>query len=411
VTDTIRSHQYPNGLTLAAESMDWLESASVAFYVPAGCVYDPADRGGLASFTCEMALRGAGPYSSREFIETLEMLGAEHHELVGKSHVLFGASTIADNLHDVIAVLAEVVRRPHLPKRELEASRLGAIQELRAVEDEPSQKLMLELRRCHYPWAWGRPSIGDEPSAINTTLDDIKKFHTANYRPNGMIVGVAGRFDWDRLVEDIGSHLGDWQPKDEPTVEPGPRGPQRLHLDMESAQTQIGIGYASVPVRHPDYLPAWAGMAVLSDGASARLFTEVREKRGLCYSIGAGYHSLLDQAAVFCHAGTTADRAQETLDVTLEELDKLKHGVNPDELDRLKARVKSALVMQQESSSGRASSIARDWVHLGRIRSLEEIQTLVDGLTLERLNGYLADNPPQDFTIAAMGPQELETSE
>jgi predicted Zn-dependent peptidase len=141
---------------------------------------------------------------------------------------------------------------------------------------------------------------------------------------------------------------------------------------------------------------------------SARLFTNVREKRGLCYSIHASYHTLRDRAAVFCHAGTTAERAQETLDVTLDELRRLGEGIRPDELGRLKARIKSGLIMQQESSSARSGSAARDWYHLGRLRPIDELQALVDGLTCESINAYLSDHPPSDFTIVTLGPEPLE---
>jgi predicted Zn-dependent peptidase len=141
---------------------------------------------------------------------------------------------------------------------------------------------------------------------------------------------------------------------------------------------------------------------------SARLFTEVRERRGLCYSVFATHHTLLDRGSVFCYAGTSAERAQETLDVTLSELRRLADGVEEHELDRLKARIKSALIMQQESSSSRSASIARDWYHLGRSRSLDEINQLVDRLTADRINAYLKKSPPSDFTIVTLGRKDLE---
>ena len=141
---------------------------------------------------------------------------------------------------------------------------------------------------------------------------------------------------------------------------------------------------------------------------SARLFTEVREKRGLCYSVYASYHTLRDRGGVFCYAGTTAERAQETLDVTLGELTRLAEGVETQELDRLKARIKSALIMQQESSSARSSSLARDWYHLGRARTLDEVGRRIDELTCASINAYLAEHPPRDFTIVTLGRSALE---
>ena len=219
-----------------------------------------------------------------------------------------------------------------------------------------------------------------------------------NYRPNGTIIGVAGNFDWSQVRDHVARLYGDWaaQPAEEPPV--GKPGKQHEHLEQDSNQTQIGIAYASVPYRDPDYFQAWGSVGVLSGGMSSRLFTEVREKRGLCYSVYATHQSLRDRAGVLCYAGTSAERAQETLDVTLGELVRLREGIQTEELGRLKARIKSALVMQQESTSARSAAIARDWYYLGRVRTLEEVAALVDGLSRESINAYLADHPPSHFT-------------
>ena len=140
---------------------------------------------------------------------------------------------------------------------------------------------------------------------------------------------------------------------------------------------------------------------------SSRLFTEVREKRGLCYSVYASYHaSLRDRASVLCYVGT--ERPQEALEVMLAELDRLAAGVEPEELQRLKARIKSGLIMQQESSSSRSATLARDWFHLGRARTLAEVGALVDALDCQSINTYLAEHPPADFTIITLGPKPLE---
>ncbi len=158
-------------------------------------------------------------------------------------------------------------------------------------------------------------------------IDEIARHYKQLYRPNGTILGVAGRIDWPQLVDQVGELLGDWEPQaaDEPPE--GATGPKLDHLAHESNQTQIGIAYESVPYRHPDYFQAWGAVGVLSGGMSSRLFTEVREKRGLCYSVYASYHTLRDRGCVLCYAGTSAERAQETLDVTLGELKRLAQGV------------------------------------------------------------------------------------
>jgi predicted Zn-dependent peptidase len=408
VNQTILSHTYPNGLVLVAEPMPWVQSAAFTFLVPAGCVYDPANGDGLASFVCEMVNRGAGERDNRRLVLDLDNLGVERGESISDAHTSYTGATVAENLTAALAIYADILRRPHLPPADLETVRQIVLQELQAVEDEPSQKLTIELRRRYYPKPWGRPYQGRREAILQTTGDAVAEFFRRRYHAQGAILGIAGRFDWNEIRDTVGELLGDWPPGDATTPPEGRPEIAREHLDHDSQQTHIGIAYPSVPYRDDDYFEAWGAVGVLSGGMSARLFTEVRERRGLCYSVYAMCHSLHDTGGVFCYAGTSADRAQETLDVTLGELVRLRQGIEAHELGRLKARIKSALVMQQESSSARSGSIARDWYHLGRARSLEEVGRRIDALSCESINGYLAAHPPGDFSVVTLGPRALE---
>lgn len=411
MTQAILSHSFDNGMVLLAEPMTSLESAAFTFLTPAGSVFDPDDRAGLGTLTNELALRGSGSRDNRQFIEDLDNLGIERAEGVSELHTNYRGASLAKNLAPALAIYADLLRRPHLPADELEPSRLAALQELQSIEDEPSQKVMIELGRRHYPSPWGRPSQGDLGGLNSITLGDIQRHFALCYRPNGTILGVAGNIDWERLKDQVAELFADWKPVEAPTLAEGPRGVRCEHLLHESNQTQIGIAYESVPYNHPDYFQIVGAVGVLSGGMSARLFTEVREKRGLCYSVYATTHSLKDQGSVLCYAGTSAERAQETLDVTLGELERLALGIEPGELSRLKARVKSGLIMQQESSSARSGAIARDWYHLGRVRTLDEVGALVDQLTRDSISDYLAAHPPGDFTIVTLGQTPLKFPE
>lgn len=404
----VYSHTFDNGLVLVAEPIMELESAAFTFLTPAGAVYDAAGREGVAHLTCEMLMRGAGQRDSRELLSALENLGVEHNESVSDAHAGVSGATLAKNLAPALEIYAEVLRHPQFPADQLDAVRQMALQELQAIEDEPAHKVMQDLRRRHYPEPWGRPSLGSEAGLTSATLDDVQRHFARTYQPQGAILGVAGRIDWPAVRDLVGRLFGDWQPKPAPSIPLGGRGERRNHIPYEANQTQIGISYPSVPYRDPDYFQAWGAVGALSGGMSARLFTEVREKRGLCYSVYASYHTLRDQGGVLCYAGTSSERAQETLDVMLGELVRLAEGVHDDELQRLKARIKSGLIMQQESSSARSSSVARDWYHLGRVRSLEEISRIVDGLSCQSINAYLAQHPPGDFTVVTLGPRPLE---
>ncbi len=405
---SILTHTFANGLVLVAEPMLSLESVAFTFLLPAGCALDPGEHAGLAELTCELSLRGSGNRDSRQFIEELERLGVEHGQAVSTSHTSFSGAVLSRNLLPALDVYADLLRRARLPEDLLEPARLVVLQELAAVEDEPAQKVMQELRKHHYPDPWGRSSHGNETALKRIGLSQIREHYARHYQPRGTILGVAGNFDWERLKDHVAGLFDDWQPREAASIAEGPPPPRRAHIAHESNQTQIGIAFDSLPYNHPDYFQAWGAVGVLSGGMSSRLFTEVREKRGLCYSVYATMHSLRERGSVLCYAGTSAARAQETLDVTLAELVRIAEGVRPDELERLKARIKSSLIMQQESSISRSSAIARDLYYLNRVRSLAEISQLVDGLSCTSINNYLAANPPRAFTVVTLGPEPLE---
>jgi predicted Zn-dependent peptidase len=409
VSSQITTHRFDNDLVLVAEVMPWLESAAFSLLLPIGAAYDPSDRAGLSGLTCEMSLRGAGERDSHEFIEALEDLGVERGESVSVSHTSLSGATLAENLPKALRIYADLLRRPHLPEDQLEAGRLVALQELRSIEDDPGQKLMMLLRELYYGQPWGRSSQGDLAGLQAISNEEIRRHVDQFYRPNGLILSVAGNIDWDALKDLVGELFGDWKAIDAPLPVGDSPGTRIGHVQHDSSQTQIGVAYESVPYRDDDYFQAWGAVGVLSGGMSSRLFTEVREKRGLCYSVYAANHTLKDRGGVLCYAGTTAERAQETLDVMVAELVRLGDGVEAGELNRLKARIKSALIMQQESSSSRSAAIARDLYHLGRVRTLDELSDIVDALTCETINAYLAEHPPANFTVVTLGQQSLET--
>ena len=407
-TRNAQTHQLSNGMVLVGEPTEGVQSAALTLMTPCGYSVDPPERLGLSSLLCDMVLRGAGDRDSRALINDLEILGIERGESVGSSQTSFSAATVASNLCEALAIYADIVRRPHIPQEQIAAGRQVCWQEISGMEDEPSQRLMVELRRRAYPQPWGRPSFGTAEGIENCDWDDAQRHFAQCYRPNGCILGVAGLFDWNQLVEQVETHFGDWQAVDAaPVVESG-ADRSAPHVQHDSNQCHVGIAFPSVPYRDPDYMRAWSAVGVLSSGMSSRLFTEVREKRGLCYTVNASLQTQLERARVLCYAGTTAERAQETLDVTFAELIRLREGVESAELDRLKARIKSGMIMQQESTSARSGAIARDWYHLGRVRPLEEVSQLVDALSSDDINEFLTDHPPADFTFATLGPSALE---
>lgn len=406
----VYQHQFPNGLTLLAERMDHVRSAALNVLVPAGCANDPPGYFGAASVLSDLITRGAGDRDSRELTLALDNLGLDRDESVGTIHMRFWGATLARNLPPALEIYADILRRPHLPDDELGPVQDLALQDLQGLEDEPRQKLLIELRRRHFPPPLGQDRRGTKDGIEALTGPVLRDHHRRLFHPRGTIISVAGNVDWPALRDQIGRLFGDWEPGTEPALTPGSAPEKRAHLSKETTQTQIGIAYPSVPIGDPDYYAAQGAVNVLSGGMSARLFTEVREKRGLCYAVWASYTTFKDRASVICYAGTTNERAQETLDVTLAELRRLRDGVEPDEVERVQAGLKSALIMQEESTSARAGSLASDWYYLGRVRTFVEIQAGINGLTPESIVGHLHRHPPADFTIVTLGPKELDVA-
>lgn len=401
-------HQCDNGLVLVGEQMPWLNSVAFAIALPAGSAYDGEERAGLAALTTEMILRGAGSRDSRRFLEDLEHLGVMWSESVSRQHIVLLATMQADRIKQALPIFADVVLRPWLPAEELDAAKAGLIQEIRAEEDVPEIKLNRQLRRRFFPYPWNRSTQGQEGSLSALTLHDLQRYVETHFLPRGSIIGVAGCFDWDEVVAQVGDLFDHWKGD-------SPQPPQWRweregieHLPFESQQTHIGVAFESVRYDDARYFLARAALGILSGGTSARLFMEVREKRGLCYAVGASYHVIKGMAGVFCYSGTTSDRAQETLNVLLGEIHRLQEGIRPDELQRVKAQLKSSLVFQEESSASRACSLVSDWYLFGRLRSVQEIKQAVDELTVEAVNSFLQENPPGGFTIVTLGPEALE---
>lgn len=408
MTQALHSHNFDNGLTLIAEPMPWLESVAFLIAPPGGSVFDPLNSEGLGNFTSEMALRGCGSRDSRAFVNDLNNLGVNYFSAVGVEHVSYGAAMPADKFDAALPIFVDLLIRPHLPESQLEDARQVCWQEIRSGEDDYGQKVMQAAREAYYPSPYGRSHQGTQSSIARIGISEIRDHFERTYSSHSAVMSVAGKIDWEHLVDAVGSQLDEWNRPAPPSPElQSPQGGY-THITEQTSQTHIAIAYHCPPYANDDYFLARGAVGVLSDGMSSRLFTEVREKRGLAYSVGASCDSLPKWAGVFCYAGSTTDRAQETLEVILQELQQLPQGVQEDELHRLKAQMKTSLVMEQESSRARCSALASDWRHLGRVRTRDEVTKIVDSLTCSAINEFLEKNPPNQFTIATVGEAALE---
>ena len=403
----IQHFTYENGLTLVVERMPYVQSAAFAILTPAGALYEQDGQSGTAAALCDLMTRGAGNRNSRELSAAFDQLGVQRNESSSLNFLSFGGSALAENIGSAIELYSTVILRPRLPETHFAPVISGIEQGLLAVEDDPQRKLLVELRRRCYDAPWNRPSDGDLAELDAITLEGVQSHYDAHIRPNGTLIGVAGNVDPHEVRDCVGKCFEDWQPKPEPVIERTPHRAGYEHLQHDAAQTHIGLAFPAVPYGDPAYYAAWAAVSILSGGSSARLFTEVRENRGLCYSIYATLHSVRGDGRVLAYAGTTNDRAQETLDVMLAEIERLPQGIEAEELERCRARAKSALIMQQESAASRAGSVARDWFYLNRVNTLDDIHRELDSLSADRILEYLDAHPLADLTLLTVGPEAL----
>lgn len=407
----IYQEQLPNGLWLVAEPSESAQSLSMTMLVPAGVASEPKGMQGASALLEEMITRGAGGLDARAHSEALDQLGVQRGTNVETHHLRLSATMIAEKLDEALPLLLNMVTQPTLSDESLEPSRDLTLQAIKSLDDEPQHKVMLALRERHQPPPLGRSPYGCEADVQSITADKLRSFWRSTCVPGGSVLGFAGKLDWPTLRDRVTDLLSDWQGSHD-EVQPGnDRARGYGHAQADTVQVHIALAYDAIPETDDRSVLQRAAVAALSGGMSGRLFTEVREKRGLCYSVYATYAAGRDRGAVFGYAGTTTPRAQETLDVMAGELRRLAGGIDQSEFDRAIVGMKSSLVMSGESTGARAGAITVDQYVLGRPRSLDELAQRVDAVTLDALNAYLRDNPPGEFTLTTLGPEPLKVQE
>jgi len=402
----IIEHRLENGLTLAIEPRPGHPGAAFHLLVPAGATTDPEDALGANAVLEHWLWKGAGSRDARAFAEALDALGVRRSSSAGLEYTTFSAAFLAEVFEPALGLFADLVRRPRLPEEGFLPARRAVEEELAGLEDNPPKKLFVRLREEVFKSPHGRNVEGTKESLMRLMPERVRAEHARRYAPKGAILAVAGGLDPERVVALAERYFGDWAGAGVPLPEPAlaPKGSYRFPDD--TAQVQIGLYYEDVPPDSPDFYPARLASEVLSGGMASRLFTEVREKRGLVYSVYASPGAVKGFGYLAAYAGTTPERAEETRRVLKAEIEKLKAGVSADELARAKVGVKSALVMQGESVQARSASLARDLFLLGRARSLDEILKRVEAVGLEELNAFLARHPYTLPWEGVLGPVE-----
>lgn len=403
----IDKHVLANGMVVLGEPMAGGESVAFDFTLPAGAAWMPPGCCGASNVISEWLFRGAGPWDSRKLGDALDGLGVQRSTSIGSSHLYLGGALESSNLPQALSLYSDVIVKPHLSQEQFEPARQLIIEELQSLDDDPRQRITIELRKRFYPDPLGRSTVGELDDLRNLTAERTRQIARDHLNVPQILFSVAGKYDFDAVCRQLERSLGSKEGEPLQPCRTGARGPRYTHISHEGAQVHIGLMTSTARFADEDYYNARTAVSVLSGSMSSRLFTEVREKRGLCYAIGAKYHSLKDAAGIQCYAGTSPDKAQETVDVILGEFARLSEGISDEEMARAKIGLKSSVILHSESSSSRASGISSDYHMLGRVRPLDEIKQRIEAVTVDSVLRFLRDNPFEEFTVVTIGPKEV----
>lgn len=405
--DSLQLTQLDGGARLVVEKISGVQSVALSWLLPVGSVYDPTHLLGRAAVTSEMLLRGAGALDSRAFADAADTVGMNRAVEPGTFYMKIGASFLADRLPDALPLLVDLVCRPRLDDDAFEPSRQLALQALESLRDEPQQQAVLAARERHYPAPLNRSGMGTPQGLAALDVSLVRRGWAEGAVPNGSIIALAGNVDLPRARDLLTPLLSGWSGA-APSLaieNSAPRG--YAHQSDDTNQVQIVVVHDAPAAPHDHAVLERVVCSILSGGMSGRLFTEVREKRGLCYAVSASYRSDRDFGSVTGYVGTTPERAQESLDVLVAELARIAHGAEQEEFDRAMIGLKSRVIFSGESTPARAAALASDLHKLGHPRSLDEITAELDAVTLDRVNAYLSTRSLGRLTIQTLGPAEL----
>lgn len=372
-----------NGLRVASRPMLSVETVAVGLYVDTGSRHEPAHLSGLAHLFEHMVFKGAGGRSSREISERIENVGGDLNASTDREGTAFYATLLAPDLPLGVEVIADLVRRPHFDEGHLTTEKKVVLQELAEAHDTASDIVFDQLQAAAFPGqALGRSVLGDQESLARITTGDLGDWLDLHYRPNRLILVAAGKLTHEHLVDLAEQHFGDMVARE--TGEPEPaRFVGGWSFDRRrSRQAQVAIGMPAPSWRDPDNFAAQLFADVVGGGASSRLFQELREQRGLAYSVSAMAQPFADCGLFSVYLATDRADARLAQDEVERVLSEAIETVTDAELDRAKAQSKAAMLMSLESCWGQASYLASRLQREGRLVEPAEIAERLDAVTL-----------------------------
>ncbi|MCH2133875.1 MAG: insulinase family protein [Phycisphaerales bacterium] len=384
-----------------------VSSCSIHWVVPAGTAYDNEERVGVSTILSEMLLRGAAERDSRRLSDDMDRIGLERDCGASGPHAWLVGTVLGQFLDQALSLFTDVIRQPALPGDALPACKSLAQQAIESLEDEPQQEVMLYVRRRHQKPPLNRSSYGFMDVLESVTTDELRASWSAGFVPGGSILGLAGDIDPDAVTRQLEDLLSGWAGSQDDLKPTGPSQGGRGHLQRDSSQLHIGMGWAGPSASEEDAILERLATRILGGSTSGRLFTEVRQRRSLCYSVSAGYRARRDEGLISLYAGTTPDRAAETLAVCEEQINGMRSGVDDEEFARAMKGMRGSTVFNGERIQARSAALVGDIYAIGRARTMDERLGELDSVDRDRLNAYLEARPAPVPTIVTVGSESL----
>jgi predicted Zn-dependent peptidase len=401
-------HKLPNGIEMLGQYMPSLSSTTFGLQLDAGVIHEPEQKQGLAHLFEYMLFQGTKHKDARALNEAFESLGARKGASTGMEATQLWGQIVHTKFDAALDLFHELLLMPTFPADELGQMRNIVLQEIRRRDDEPMSRIFELVRANFYEGtALARLALGTNESVRDIHKQDLHAFWGERYQPNNLLFTIAGKFDWDHVVEKMQALFHDWhgEATNAPTLQPKPATKVVLQ-HQEGKQEHLSMMFPFPNYTDPDYYAAMVISEVLGGGMTSRLFVEVREKRGLVYGVSAGLAGNKRMGAMRIYAGTTPEQGQECLQVIVNELRKLEQeGITADELERAKVQLKSENVMRSEGSAARMGAITRSWWYDRKIVTIQEVKDAIDAITREQVHEVLQRfSPLNPLTVAAIGP-------
>lgn len=375
-----------NGLRVASRTMPGAETAAVALHAETGSRHEPAALNGLAHLFEHMVFKGAGDRNAREISEAIEDVGGDLNASTDRDSTVFSASALPEHVGLGVELIADMLRRPHLSAAEIEREKDVVIQELGEARDTPNDIIFDDLQEAAFAdQPLGRSVLGDEASIAAITADDLHGWREGQFRAGGLSLVAAGKVEHKRLVDLAEQWFGDLEPgkADAPETAHFTGGNRvgRSHGD----QAHLALGFAGPGLLDAQAYPARLFADIAGGGASSRLFQQLREDRGLAYSVWAAFQPWRDVGLTSVYAATARSQSAAAAQLVEQVLHETAEEATERELARVKTQAKAALLMWLESPWGQANYLARQLATHGRLVEPAEIVARIDSVTLEQV--------------------------